>query len=687
MGKGMINLFRNWLLLIIALLLAFPARAAESELKDTGHVNARLISSHDVVAPGQSFHIALETALDPHWHTYWVNPGDSGEPVQIDWTGTEQTVPGEMVWPLPDTIATGPLINYIFEGAPLFPVKFTLSDTAVPGDILQIEADAYYLVCKDICIPEGTMLSIQIEVGDPVEDTLSNAVISRALDDAPKLGDISGSVTQTNEDVIFEFSNLPADAALKNVYFFPHQPELIDHGAPQKITKTSDGVRVQTKAGFGWEDGMPSEASGVLRLMRGDQLFGTEVNVTPKQVAAVGNQPTDTQKPGGLLKYVLWAFLGGLILNVMPCVFPIISLKALSIAKMAHGERRDIQRDAWIYTAGIMVSFLILTGVLLGLKESWGFQMQSPTIVGFLALVLFVVGLNLLGLFEFGSRFQGAGQNLTTKSGWTGTFFTGVLAVIVATPCTAPFMATAIGYTLTQPPIITFAIFMALAFGFAFPFLIITYVPGLLGILPKPGTWMVKFKEFLAFPMFAAVIWLVWVVSFQAGETGVRNLLAALLAVGFAVWLFRSGRFSKLLAAAMVIGALVTIYMLHPKEVTYTNSDVIAWSAETVSKHRADGQSVFIDFTAAWCVTCQDNKKRVLDRQDVKQMFKDQNTAFLVADWTSKNDAIKQELARHGRAGVPLYLLYPPGNNDVSPVILPQVLTKSVIENALNDIQ
>ncbi len=671
-------------------IFAVTASASESPVVDTGKVNAQLVSSHDRAAPGETFHVALRTLLDPQWHTYWRNSGDSGEPVQITWKLPEEVTAGDIIWPLPKPIATGPIINYGFDDRAIFPVPFKLSRNATPGDVIDIEADIYYLVCKDICIPEDTTLSISVEVGETQLHDRWNEVINIARNVSPKLSNIEAGIVASGADVVLNFANLP-EGNYSAAHFFPFSQGVINHSAAQKAMVTDLGVQLKTEPGYDWAKGGPKTANGVLSFSRDGVLTGHQVEVAVGSapdigiIAAAPPQPAGASQIG-LFGAIIGAFLGGLILNIMPCVFPVISIKALSIAKSAHGERGAIRKDAWAYTFGVLMSFLSLTIALLifkagGSEIGWGFQLQDPRVIGFLALLLFAVGLNLLGVFEIGGSFQNTGQGLTQKSGFTGSFFTGVLAVIVATPCTAPLMAGATGYAFTQPALITIAVFMALGLGFALPFLLLAYIPALTKLLPKPGDWMVRFKEFLAFPMFAAAIWLIWVLVQQSGELGLRNILLAILGLGFAIWLLKqNSKLAKALGAINLIGTLALPLTLHADAVELHSE---AWSNEKVAQLRSEGKPVFVDFTAAWCVSCKVNELTVLNTEVIQNVFKSTNTAFLTADWTNKNDVIARELEKYGRSGVPLYLLYPSGNNDVNPAILPQILTKSMVEEKL----
>ena len=684
---------KNFLLSCFLLFfIALPSYAAESESVDTGKVVASLVSSHDSAAPGETIKVALRTILDEKWHTYWRNPGDSGEPVQLDWDLKEGWSVSDITWPLPQTLPTGPIINYGFEGEPLFPVSLKIPETAIVGDVETIRLNFYYLVCKDVCIPESGSASINILIGENITDERWSVLIQDALNSASRPSEIKAAIKKEGETVILTALNL-GDGDFSKAYFFPYDQGVLMHSEPQRVTLGSQGLQIKVPADYGWDNGMPDKLDGVLSFEKDGIYTGEQIQLSVGNKLDVGVSET-LEAVSNTSSVTIWgaiigALIGGLILNLMPCVFPVISIKALSIAKTAHGERAVIRREAWAYTAGVIATFIVLTLILLALKAAgseigWGFQLQSPIVVGILALLLFAVGLNLLGVFEFGTGLQNTGTELTHKGGLSGSFFTGLLAVVVATPCTAPFMAGAIGYALAQPAFVTISVFMALAIGFALPFLLIAYVPTLLKALPKPGPWMVRFKEVLAFPMFAAVIWLVWVLSIQSGETGVLVVLSAMLFLGLGLWLFKmSSKFAKALGVVAIIISLALCFGLKVEASETAELSKQAWSKEAVSSLRADGQAVFVDFTAAWCVTCKVNEKLVLDQEKTKALFEKYNTAFLVADWTNKNDVIAAELEAYGRAGVPLYLLFPPGDNFVRAEVLPQILTYDVLEEAL----
>lgn len=696
-------LFKIWIgvLALLSAVLTVPhASAASSEAVDTGKVIAQLVSSHDNIEPGQNFHVALKTTLNDHWHTYWRNPGDSGEPVYIQWALPPNVTAGDIIWPLPAPIATGPIINYGFEATPYFSVPFALSSDAQPGDLIEIKAHAYYLVCYDVCIPEDADLTLTLTVGPSFEDVLNKAGIDNAILDAPQRGESKGGAVLDGEKISITINSLPDGLDLSEAYFFPYEQGYILHSEPQSLTLGDDGVLISTTIDYRWEDEPVKTLEGVIRYKRQGRFEGEVVTLNVGSavpigaIAASANDLNGARTAGASLWIALiGAFIGGLILNVMPCVFPIISMKALNIAQCADKDIKTVRRDAWAYTAGVFAAFMTLTLILLlfkagGAQIGWGFQMQSPLIVGMLAVLLFAIGLNLLGVFEIGGGMQNAGSTFTQGGGRRGAFFTGALAVIVATPCTAPFMATAVGYTIGQSALITVIVFTSLAAGFALPFILIAYVPGVLKRLPKPGPWMTRFKEFLSFPMFAATVWLTWVVSEQAGGSGLIILLCAMLLFGLALWLHKNA--VKTVTSTAIATALFTVVVLsfdNPLQKHLSQNESIekmTWSPAAVETAVNNGKTVFVDFTAAWCITCKLNERVALANRDVKARFNDEDVVFMIADWTNKNDEIAAELARHGRAGVPLYLVYNATSAaPMTPNILPQVLDKDKILSAL----
>ncbi len=690
-----IIMIRFLLSALLFLSLTTSALGRQTETLDTGKVTASIISSLDRAAPGGTVWVALRTELDEGWHTYWRNPGDSGEPVQLTWLLPQGVDAGPIAWPVPYPIPTGPIVNYGFEGAPLFPVELTIPETMQTGETLSLTLDFYYLVCADICIPEEGQLSLDLDIGEPVADALWGPQIEMAVLESPRRGNIAGAAEVANDILTLTFADLP-EGRVSEAYFFPFVQGVLGHSAAQNFRPGDNGIALVTEPEFLWTNGIPDTIEGVLKYNLDGAVQSEVVTLATHSALDIG-ESGQAGTSMGLLAAAFGALLGGLILNLMPCVFPIISLKALSLAKSAHGDRLPARRGAWAYTLGVLLTFAVLAGVLIifkaaGAQIGWGFQLQSPKVVGVLALLLFVIGLNLLGLFEIGSRLQGVGGGMASRGGLSGSFFTGVLAVIVATPCTAPFMAGAVGYALAQPALTTLIVFLALGFGFALPFLLLGYIPGLLAKLPKPGPWMETFRQVLAFPMFAAAIWLVWVLILQAGANGAGLLLIAMLLAGFAIWLHRRGStLIKGLALMTALGALVLPLTLSTGAVggaagvTTASLKAEAWSPERVAELRAEGRPVFVDFTAAWCVTCKVNEQLVLKTERTQALFERTNTAFLIADWTNRDAQIAAELERYGRAGVPLYLAYPKSHKDVIGLVLPQNLSFSVLEDMLEE--
>ncbi|CAH1661905.1 Cytochrome c-type biogenesis protein DsbD, protein-disulfide reductase [Hyphomicrobiales bacterium] len=690
-------------MLALGLLAPGLSLAAESAPVTSPRVTATLLSSRDAVVPGERFKVALVQKLAPHWHTYWLNPGDSGEPTQIRWELPPGAAAGDIQWPAPTAIRVEPLVNFGFEGMVLLPVEITVPADARPGDSFTLKADATWLVCEKICIPEEGSFTLDLPIGSAsAVDEAAQARIDTALAALPQPAPFRGRLRGAGENLALDLPGLPSGAT--ELRFFPISDTLIEHAADQPLVTGDKPALTLTRSGA-FKQQQP-EVSGVLVFRdKGEaRALSLVADVDPALLAAAAPPRAETRPavvriptPVEGADLTIWAalafaFAGGLILNLMPCVLPVLFIKALGFAQIAHASRGAVREQGLVFLGGVLVAFATLAGAVialgaLGNSVGWGFQLQSPPLVIALAVVMVLIGLNLLGAFEIGASVVGVGDGLASRGGRFGAFMTGVLAVVVATPCTAPFMGAAIGYAVTQPPAVAFAVFMALALGFALPVVALSFAPGLLRLLPKPGRWMLVLKQAFAFPMFATAIWLVWVASVQSGPQGVLAALVAVLAAGFVVWLVGVTRgslprsaFGSALAALVVLGAgWFTLQNAVPGATTEARAgDVEAWSPERVAALQAQGKPVFVNFTAAWCITCIANERVALSRQEVKDAFAKLGVTYLKADWTNRDARIATALAEQGRAGVPLYLFYP-GRKDAQPEILPQLLTADTV--------
>lgn len=654
----------------------------------TENVEAEFFSARAAIAPGETFTIVLRQRIAEGWHTYWRNPGDSGEPTEVTWRLPAGFSAGEIQWPAPEAIPFAILVNYGFSGEVLYPIEITAPRNLPVGRDVTLTADLYWLVCSDICIPEEGVASFNV------------AVAAQGRDDpiwAPRIAAAVAALPQRFEGDAHISAGAPATLSIalpggaRDAHFFPYSRDAIDHAAPQQPSSGPNGLSFSLTPGAADNLGSgPLEgvltletASGEKRAYEVDARPGPPLPGTSGSLAAPANSAAAPLALPALLAALGFAFLGGLILNIMPCVLPVLSVKALSFAGGVQAGRA--RRDGLLYGAGVLATFLALAGLLIVLRGAgeavgWGFQFQSPFVTSALALLFFAVGLNLFGVFEFGGSVQNAGADLANKGGDAGSFFTGALAVVAATPCTAPFMAGAIGATLTQSAGVTLLVFAALAVGFALPLMLLHFAPGLQRLLPKPGAWMERVKQVLAFPMFAAAIWLVWVLAQQSGAGGVAAVLALTLALGFALYVARWGR--VWLAAGLLALAITGAMAWRPLsgEAEQGALAIEPWSPERVAALRAEGRPVFVDFTAAWCVTCKVNEATSIMRPRVAAAFAAQNAAFLQADWTNRDAAIAAELEAHGRAGVPLYLFYAPGQEAI---VLPQVLSEDLMIRTL----
>lgn len=686
-------------LLALALLAPAPLLAAESAAVTSPRVTATLLSARDAVAPGERFHVALVQRIAPGWHTYWRNPGDSGEPTRIDWALPDGVAAGAIQWPAPKAIRVEPLVNFGFEGSVLLPVEITVPATARPGETLALAANATWLVCEKICIPEEGSFRLDLPIAaSGSSDAAAQARIERALADLPQPAGFTGALKASGPDKLaLALPGLPAGAS--DLRFFPVSDTLIEHAAEQPAAggtltlKRSTAFKIETPR----LDGVVTFSEGGVRRAL---ALSAEVEPALLQAAAAPAQPpakvTLPPPPAEdltLLLALAFAFAGGLILNLMPCVLPVLFIKALGFAQLARADRAEVRRQGLLFLAGVLASFLALAAMVIALGTGWGFQLQSPPLVILLAVLMALIGFNLIGAFEIGGRLQGLGDGLASRGGPLGAFMTGALAVVVATPCTAPFMGAAMGYALTQPPAAALAIFMALALGFAAPVAALSYAPGLLRLLPKPGRWMVVLKQAFAFPMFATAIWLIWVATMQAGADGALAALVAILAAGFALWLVgvtrSSGRGVRVAAAAAAILLVAATSAFVVQNATPSAQPAAqagadapgAWSPARVAELQAQGRPVFVNFTAAWCITCLANERVALSRQEVKDAFARLGVAYLKADWTNRDAVIAATLADYGRAGVPLYLFYP-ATKGAPAEVLPQLLTPDAVVSA-----
>ena len=672
------------LFLLLALLVAAPAFAQD----DSPKVQARLIAEDKAVAPGGSITIALEELIAPEWHTYWKNPGDAGAPTVIEWTLPPGWTAEAIQWPRPMRVPVGPLMDYGYEGKLWLLSKINAPAHAKVGETVTIKAAASWLVCKNICIPEDRTLTIEVPVGavGPDPAVAKDFAAARALLPVASPWKMTYALGQTL-DLYIAAPGLVA-AHPKSVDFFPARPGLIKNPAPQLVGYAKDGLVLRLTPGN--KVSAPLEGLLVVASSSDDSVQALEVNASPGAVPAAEFPAVATEGDLTLWLAILFALLGGLILNVMPCVLPILAMKALAVAQ--HGT--EGRRESFSYALGAVVSFAALGALLLALRAGgeaigWGFQLQSPMVVAGFALLVFTVGLNLSGVFEVGSIT--AGEGLTRKTGPVGAFFTGVLAVAVAAPCTAPFMAAALGFALSQDAFAALAIFVALGVGFALPFILLGVWPRALSFLPRPGPWMLRLKQFLAFLMYMAAGWLVWVLAQQAGPRGVAIISAAMIFVALAAWLWSvtrdlSPRGRRLGAIAVLVVLLAALWGV--SQLRGTTAAAVAqvtrgeaYSAAKLASYRAEGRPVFVDATAAWCITCLVNEEAVLNKQVVQGAFAAKNVVYMVADWTNRNPEITALLKENGRSGVPLYLYYAPGG--AKPQILPQLLTDAIVLAAL----
>ncbi len=684
------------------------------------HVKAALVSADATVQPGRPFTVALHFVHDPHWHTYWSNPG-TGLPTTLEWKLPAGWTAGPIQWPAPILLSDkrGNIVGQGYEGELLLPVALTLPADLKPGETIELLARADWLMCEEICIPGGADVSLKLAVaaGAPAPDAAWGEKIRTVIAGLPR-ADASWTASAVRAGKFITLTLTPAQASGGTEPKAPHfftEDGLVAYDQPQTVKRGTSGAWVLTlpiaadapadakkllgvvTSESGWLPGGTLRGLSVMAdIAAGSAASPTTIGASSGSAGDPAASVATASLPGTLLL----AFVGGLILNLMPCVFPVLGIKILGFVNQAGHKRRAVVIHGLVFTLGVLLSFWTLAGALAVLRAGgdqlgWGFQLQSAPFVYAIAVLMLVFALNMSGVFEFALRATAVGGHLQSKDGYAGSFFTGVLATVVATPCSAPFLAPALGTALAVSTTESFAIFTAIAIGLSAPYLLLSIFPRAVKMLPRPGAWMETFKQFMAFPLYGTVGALVWVLAAQLSEDGFLMALLSLVLIAMAVWVYgrwtapgaSRGRVRFGVAGLMLVGAL-GLWLGWPRpaiaaDATTSQAPKVTWepwSQEAVEKLRAEGRIIYVDFTARWCATCQTNKKLVFGSDAVLRHFADKKIATLRADWTSKDPRITAELARYRRSAVPFNVVWLPGKE--APVILPEILTPGIVLGA-----
>ena len=704
-------------LILFAALLA-PAGSPIAAPVQTAQVEAELIAETTALVPGQPTTVALRLRIAAGWHTYWRNPGDTGLPTTLAWTLPTGIAAGAIEWPAPRALPVGPLVNYGYKDEALHLVTLTVAPDLAPGREVKLAAKADWLVCREACFPESVdlTLTLPIAITAGADPRFGKAIAAARVALPQPLAGWQAKAEGADAKVVLALTPPAGTADPGTLRFFPFEEGRIEASAPQVLKRDGDvyllnlPVASQLAPGFTRvagvvtaTNGLP-HAGGLQRAAIVDVPLVGSVVAGPKPVLGTSTLSASAGRSGtgdlSLGLAVLFAFFGGIVLNLMPCVFPVLSLKVLGF--VAHQDSKaTLHREAGAFAAGVLLTFVALGVALLSLRATgeqlgWGFQLQSPGVITALALLFGVLALNLSGVFEFGQLAPAALRGWTSKNRTLDAFGSGVLSVIVASPCTAPFMGAALGYAIVQTTAATIGVFVALGAGMALPYVLLAWFPGWRRHLPKPGAWMLRFKQLLAFPLYATVAWLAWVLGVQLGNDAVLRLLAMLVAVAFALWAWHAHRMrgARVWSAAAFTGVIAAAILGRPLmllEAPVVDAESVRgpvatadpWQPYTstrVAELTGAGRAVFVDFTAAWCVTCQVNKGLVLTNVKVLDAFAKRNVALVRADWTRRDPAITQALTALGRSGVPVYVLHRPGKE---PLLLPEVLSQNIVLDAL----
>lgn len=652
-------------------------------------VQAELVSRFHDAVPGTEFEIGLLLRHDSKWHTYWKSTGDTGLPTRIQWSLPQGWHASEILWPTPAVFKIGDLVNYGYGDEVLLPVRISVPASAKVGSVQDIKAEVSWLMCADQCVPGKASLTLAVQVADKDGGATKASTLFEASHTAmpSPLSDASGVFDPKTHAVRVTFKSTEP---FHHFYVFAEGDDSVVYGAPQSVSRSADKISVTLQGTDELKAG--SQFSGVFAADGGPRKGGWAGSFSVPLESGTVAAPTvsDDTPQTGLSSWlaVAMAFIGGLILNVMPCVFPVLSLKILSLVQ--DRQHINLPLHSVVFTLGVLLTMLVLAGVLIAVKSAgisvgWGFQLQSPIFVASLAVIFAAISVNLLGWFEFsGVRVSGGSYSNSLLN----CFATGVLAVVAASPCTAPFMGAALGYALTASIRESIFVFLALGLGMSLPWLVLSLFPVLTAWMPKPGAWMNVFRKLMAIPMLLTMIWLLWVLSLQVSFTALVLYIAAVISLCVCLFLYGKLQFSLLTAklpivlsaaCAVLLFAAASSPLFRQPDAAVQAAD--AWSPQAVENALKAGKPVFVDFTASWCVTCQANKIAVLDREDIREAFKQHGVVFLVADWTNQNPDITQALESFGRSGVPLYILYSP---DGKTTVLPELLTKNIVIEALD---
>jgi thiol:disulfide interchange protein len=664
-------------------------------------VEATLLSEVSSVQPGKSFWVAVKLDMKKGWDTYWINPGDAGIPTQVEWSLPNGFQAGEIVWPVPQKFESSSMVGFGYTDSVMLLTKITPPKTFT-GDEVKLQAHVRWLACNEMCQPGDADVHLILPKGDGAIDTVSQSDFAKARTSLPKeLTKEEGkvSVKKETDNVVLHFKpeGKAATDKIEQVQFFPEEQNVFDLSS-QSVHVDRGGVTVNLKKGV---EELPGQVKGLLVIQEKGNPDKIILQVNSAMGAFASSQLGGEIE--GYLGALVLAFLGGIILNVMPCVLPVIALKIFSFVKMGQENRRKIFQHGMVFTLGVLVSFWILSGVLLllrayGASVGWGFQLQEPGFVAVMIGLLFLLGLSLLGVFELGASMTSMGEGAKKSSSpYLSSFMSGVLATLVATPCTGPLLGPALGFALTLPTLGAMTIFTGMGLGMASPYLLFAAFPSLVRYMPKPGPWMVIFKQTMGFVMMATVIWLVWVFMAQTSQLALIILLASLLGLSVAAWVFGEWatpvkpKKTRYLATTVAMTLLLfsgyqmlQAAQMAPTETAQlaTSGDWQAYNPEKVKELRSEGKPVFVDFTAKWCLICQANKV-VLHSSEISKAFKEHGVVTMTADWTKKDAEITKQLESLGRTGVPVYVLYP-ADGSKKPLILPQTLTNATVQEYLN---